>query len=173
MSLGTGLFAPFVVGMSHQLRRIGEHVSALATVELICGSLAALQGLMPCMFWASAAYRPERSPEITQSLDDMAWLPFAGVVILLMIEQVATGVAVLSDRRQKPLFPRWVGYLNFVTPLLLFPASFDIFVKSGPLAWDGIITFWIPVGIFGVWYVAMAVFMYKAADRDDDSDLVE
>jgi hypothetical protein len=30
-----------------------------------------------------------------------------------------------------------------------------VFCKTGPLAWDGLFTFWIPVGVFLAWFFVM------------------
>ena len=42
----------------------------------------------------------------------------------------------------------------------------DPFFKTGPFAWNGMFSFWIPGTLFFAWYVVMLVTISKAIDRD-------
>jgi len=76
-------------------------------------------------------------------------------------------VAVLIDKRPRPVFPRWLGYVNIWLALMFTPASFLVFFKTGPLAWNGVLVWWVPVTAFLLWFVPNFVFLLKAVDSDD------
>jgi hypothetical protein len=64
------------------------------------------------------------------------------------------------------VLPRWAGYLNLWTVPLLVP-GFAVYVfRSGPLAWNGIFTWWVPVGAFGGWFIVMIALMFKAVTSE-------
>jgi len=46
-----------------------------------------------------------------------------------------------------------------------------IFFKTGPFAWTGIIGFWIPAAVFGVWYIVMTVYLLRAIRDEAELDL--
>ena len=74
--------------------------------------------IFPLMVLAAAAYRPaERSPEITQALNDLFWLTFVGIVGTIVLQAVVLAVASFADRTEPATFPRWYGYLNIVSGL--------------------------------------------------------
>src|SRR5262245_20742444 len=66
------LLAFFVAALTHQIRRIAGSDSPLAMAQLIAGSCLILEFLFPQLFWQTAAYRGERSPEMIQMLNDLA-----------------------------------------------------------------------------------------------------
>jgi hypothetical protein len=64
------------------------------------------------------------------------------------------------------VLPRWAGYLNIWTVPLLFP-GFAVYVfRSGPLAWNGIFAWWVPVGVFSGWFVVMIALMFRAVREE-------
>ncbi|MGQ0698447.1 MAG: hypothetical protein ACT4PZ_09405 [Panacagrimonas sp.] len=161
-----GLVVPFVAAISAQMRRIEHPASPVLTyTQLVAGAAGVLFFIIPAMIWTVAAYRPERSPEITQTLNDIGWLFFVMPFVLAFVQNFALGFAVISDRRQRPVFPRWLGYFNFWIALLFVPGCLITFFKSGPFAWNGIIAFWIPAAIFGPWFFVVATYVIKAAKQ--------
>ena len=130
-----------------------------------------LEFLFPQLVWQTAAYRSERSPETIQMLNDLAWLPYVGIVGTAMVQMAIIAVVVFQDRRPRPLLPRWCAYLNIWTALGVAPGSFVVFVHNGPLAWNGILAWWLLCVSFFVWMVAMTWLMLRAsrtADRTDE-----
>ena len=72
------------------------------------------------------------------------------------------GVVILQDHRPVPGIPRWVGYVCVWAGLLFSPGSFLVFFKDGPMAWNGLLVFWVPIGSFLVWMVAVVMAMLRA-----------
>ena len=64
-------------------------------------------------------------------------------------------VCVLIDKREQPIFPRWFGYFNIWAATMFTPGSFNVFFHTGPLAWNGVFAFYIPVAVFAVWCVVV------------------
>lgn len=165
MLLSGMFYAAFTAGMSGQMRRIpGVNHTAVYT-QLVAGAFACLTFLVPAMLFEVTAFRPERSPEITQTLNDMSWIITVIPWPPFMTQNFSLAYAILGDRRSQPLFPRWIGYLNIWAPISFTPGVLLPFFKSGPFAWSGVLVFWIPAAIFGAWFLIMTAHLLKAIKR--------
>jgi hypothetical protein len=71
----------------------------------------------------------------------------------------------MRDGSEQPVFPRWLGYLNFWCAIGSLPAAGLYFVMDGPLAWNGILSWWLPVVAFSVWVLSMFVTLLRAISR--------
>jgi len=129
--------------------------------------------LMP-ITWAALAFRPETlDPAFLQIANDyvwfvfiLSWPPFAVFMILI-------AVAVLRDQNQTPIFPRWVGYFNLWTAVLIIPAGLVEFFKVGPFAYDGVISFWFVWIVFFGWIIGMCVITLRACAAEKRRQLAE
>jgi hypothetical protein len=157
-----GLFAPFIAVISAQIARIEGSPPVLAYTQLLGGAMSIAIILFPAMFWTTAAFRPERNPELILLLNDAAWLIVAMTFSPGVIQNLAIGFAILGDRGKPPVFPRWLAYLNFWVAFLLLPAGLITFFKAGPFAWNGLLAFWMPLVVFAIWFNVMFVMMLKA-----------
>ena len=63
------------------------------------------------------------------------------------------------------MFPSWVGYTNFWVGLGLIPATLIPFFHTGPLAWNGLLGFYVPASVFVIWYGVMFTALRKVAAR--------
>lgn len=161
LAAGAALLAPLAAVIAVQLRRIEGEFSPLAYLELGTGSASALAVSITSFFWWTAAFRPERDPVVTQSWHDAGWLCFTAVVFIAMLQVGAVAVAVLGDDREKPLFPRWVGYLSAWAALLLLPSILCLWFKTGPFAWHGIFTLYLAFVAVGAWFITMVVQLLR------------
>lgn len=122
--------------------------------------------LMP-ITWATLAFRPEEmSPNFLQIMNDwvwfvfiLSWPPFA--VFMLFI-----AVAVFRDHNVPTIFPRWVAFFNVWTAILIIPAGLIEFFKTGPFAYNGLISFWFVFIIFFGWILVMSVVTLRAIAMD-------
>jgi hypothetical protein len=89
------------------------------------------------------------------------------VISTFVSELALFGVAVLIDRRPRPIFPPWLGFLNTWRALVFSPPSFLVFFKTGPLAWNGLLVWWVPVAAFLLWFAPNFVCLLKAVGSDD------
>jgi MFS family permease len=167
VACGAAFLGPFISAVTVQMRRIeGEH-SPLSWLQLGLGTLFVFEFILPCFVCLAATYRPQRSPEVTQALFDLCWLMFVGVVSTAVIQCAAVALAILGDKRAQPIFPRWVGMFNIWTALIFGFGGVIVFFKSGPLAWNGVVTFWIPLSIYGAWLGVMIWAVLGAVARQE------
>ena len=63
---------------------------------------------------------------------------------------VLLALAVYFDDPADPVFPRWVGHFSLVIAAAMVPAAGAAVFQTGPLAWDGIWSFWVRNGAYAV-----------------------
>ena len=160
-----GLLGPFVAQITIQMRRIEGKHSVLAFTQLALGAIFGLEFIYLIFFWQTAAFRPERSAAIILTLNDMAWIPFVGLSSTIVLMPIVLGWCALSDKRAKPIFPRWFGYYNIWSGLMFTPGSFNVFFHHGPMAWNGFIAFYLPIPIFAIWCIVVSLQLVKAVNR--------
>lgn len=137
------------------------------------GALAvgALPGcLMAAISFLTAVFRPDRNTEIVAMLYELTFLSFVGSLGCFSTAYLVFAIAILLDRND--VFPKWLAYISIwqiVTELLAAP----VFIfRSGPLAWNGSISFWMGTAIFGFWEVCLIVLLKKAVERQPVGELV-
>lgn len=170
MASGASLLAPFIAMITVQMKRIEGARSPLSYIQLALGALTVLEFIIPAFISLAATFRPERSPEITQALNDLCWLMFVGVVSTAILQNLAIAVAIFCDDSDHPVFPRWAAYFNLWAALLFTPGTVVVFFKTGPLAWNGVFTWWIPLSMFVGWIGVMTWLLLSAIGRDDVAD---
>jgi hypothetical protein len=152
--------------ISVQMKRIeGPYSLPLTYTQLVAGACTVLEIILPLMLWQGVAYRPDRDIELTQTLNDIAWLIFLGTTTTVLIQNLVIGMITLQDKSPEPVFPRWYAYFNFFAVAGVMPAGFVVFFRTGPLAWNGIIVWGIGVAVFFVWICATAWLIQVAAGR--------
>jgi hypothetical protein len=163
------LLAPFTAVISTQMIRIEGRFAALSLTQLLGGGGVFIFVALPALLYTVAAFRPDRSPELTQALNDLAWIVFVMIYSPAILQNIAIGVAVLSDKNSKPVFPRWVGFFNLWVAVLFLPGGMITFFKTGPFAWNGLLAFWLPATVFLVWFVVMVPVLLKAIREQAES----
>jgi hypothetical protein len=160
------IFLPFAALISHFLSRIEGGMGVLSGTALLGGAGNMVLTFYPAVWWLTALYRPERDVEITYMLNDMAWLQFLGGVSMFDAIPLAIAVAAFCDKSTNPVFPRWSGYFNILVVLLILPDQLLFFFHSGPFAWSGVFGLWIPLTVFGLWFLVTFWLMRKAILRE-------
>jgi hypothetical protein len=171
-----GMFVATVAGallcflfaaIATQLKRIEGQHATLMYVQLIAGACTVIEFILPPLFWQNAAFRSERAATTVQTLNDLAWLPFLGITGTLIAQQLVIAVAALRDTRTDPVFPRWVGYANLWAAVGIAPASFVVFFHDGPLAWNGVLAWWLVLVDFFAWMCVMAYALTHAIKQQE------
>lgn len=165
MLVSAGLIVPFVAVLAYTLRRAEGDRPLMAYVQLIAGAAGVVAVLVPVMIFMAVAFRPGRSPELTQTLSDLAWIPFIVNIPPAIVQAVSVAIVALGSRG-RPVFPRWVGYYNLWVAVLFVPGGFIAFFKTGPLAWDGVLAFWLAATVFGTWFLIMSSVLRRAVTRN-------
>jgi hypothetical protein len=170
-ALFTVFFMPFLAAICLRIRQIEDAWGVLSITQIFSGVVFVPGFIFPMMVLATAAYRPEQRPvEITQTLDDVFWLMFVGIVGTLVIQAGTIAVATFIDRSDPPVLPRWFGYLNVWYAVLATPGGAVMIFNDGPLAWNGVFAFWIPLVAFSVWIVSLVVVMLRSITAQQVSE---
>ena len=150
-----------------QVKRIEGRYSPVTYLQIAGAAAFTIEFVYPLMFWAVAAFRPDDSAELVRKFNDLAWLPFLGIVSTAIVQCIALAVVVIRDQREKPVFPRWFAYFNLWCATLFAPADMIFFFKHGPLAWNGLISFYLVFTIFTAWFVVVTVMTGRAVSAQE------
>ena len=161
---GVGLI-PTVMLLAMQVRRMAHRTPILSYSLIACAGGPPCLFLIANLFWLLGSFRPERSPELTQLLNDLAWVTFTISVPFLIAQCLLLALAIYWDRQEQPVFKMWVAHFNVFVAVALAPAAFTALTFSGPLAWDGLLSFWVKnIAIF-VWIVVMGSVLGQTIRR--------
>jgi hypothetical protein len=149
-----------------QVRRMAHRTPIFSYALLGCAAGSPALFLVANVCWLLAAFRPERSPELTQLFNDFGWITFTILVPFLIGQSVILALAIYLDDQPRPVFGRWVAYFNLLVAAALCPAAFVGVSLSGPLAWDGVLSFWLKNIAIAVWIVVMGIALGQAIYRE-------
>lgn len=159
---------PFVVVTSLQMRRIEGGWGLLSMTQVLTGVVAPIGFFFPLAILSAAAYRPEEhSPDVLLAMTDMFNLMYVGNACIFVLQVWAIGYAALIDRREKPIFPKWFGWLNIVLGVVLIPGAFVYLNKTGPLAWNGLLAYMLPSAAYFIWKIATPAMLLRAIKREE------
>ncbi|BBY80211.1 hypothetical protein H7I53_15570 [Mycolicibacterium pulveris] len=164
---GGALYGAWTAVITVQLKRIEGRSPVMAYTQLALGAAFILVFVIPSVFWQAAAFRPLDNIEITQRLNDLAWLGFLIPVPVITVQGLAISLAIFADRSPRPVFPRWLGWFNLWAQLVFLPGTLIPFFKDGPLAWNGLLSFWIPVAVFTAWMITLSRMLFVAIADDE------
>jgi len=86
-------------------------------------------------------------PNAIRTLNDLGFILFNITYAVTSVQAIAAGLVGLADKSPLPVFPRWVCCWAIFTGLSFVPLTAMPFFKTGPLAWNGAISFW---SLFGI-----------------------
>ena len=161
---GVGLI-PTVMLLAMQVRRMAHRTPIMSYSLIACAGGPPCLFLIANMFWLLGAFRPERAPELTQLLNDLAWITFTISVPYLIAQCLLLALAIYWDRQERPVFKMWVAHFNLLVAVALAPAAFTGLTFSGPLAWDGLLSFWVKNIAIAAWIVVMGVVLGQSILR--------
>ncbi|MDD9936348.1 MAG: hypothetical protein OXT09_22240 [Myxococcales bacterium] len=161
--IGIG-FIPFFMVIVVQMMRMGNPSRAFAYSYLSAAASGGTLFALADLAWLNAVARPDRDPQLTLLLNDLAWLSLVTPVGFIITQNLCLALGIYMDARPRPVFPRWVAHFNIVTALLMVPGAFAIVYTTGPLAWDGSLSFGLRMGTFAL-YIAVMFFVTRSAIR--------
>jgi hypothetical protein len=168
---GVGLI-PIVILLAMQIRRMAHRTPILSYCLLVCAAGPPCLFLIADMFWLLGAFRPERAPELTQLLNDLAWVTFTILVPWLIAQSLLLALAIYWDRQDRPVFKPWVAHFNLIVAAALAPAAFTALALDGPIAWDGLLSFWVKNIAIAVWIIVMGVVLGQTIRQQRSQDRV-
>jgi len=151
------LIVPFFAAISAGIGRGERGVPILAMIQFGCAMLLEVFFVMCSMIWLTATYRPDLAESTIRMLNDLGWLVFVMVYPGYVLQMICIATAALTHENSP--FPRWLGYLSLWVAVSGVGGGFAVFVTDGPLAWNGVIGFYIPLSIFAVWMFTTAAVL--------------
>jgi hypothetical protein len=119
--------------------------------------------LFPLLCFGLGAFRSGYRPEILAALFDFGYLAFIGSLGCFCAMWLAFGLAILLDENH--VLPKWLGYYTvwqYVSELVAAPVWI---AKSGPFAWNGLLTFWLAIALYASWQVIVYCCIFRAIRR--------
>ncbi|WP_019876219.1 hypothetical protein [Sporichthya polymorpha] len=139
--------------------------ATLAALHGIAGAVTYVALILTFTCLGVAAFRPDRAPDTTQALHDLAWFCLLFTVVAPATQAIAAGLAILTGGGAEagPEFPRWLGYLGCWAGALFVPGILLVFFQDGVFAYQGVIPYLIPLVAFGTWVLGLAWGCRRAA----------
>jgi len=155
--LGICLVFPLIALIALAMLRMEGRTPLLTLIQVVTGAATGVLLLLPMLLMAIIAFRPDRTAELTVTLNDIAWLMFLTPIAPFMIQNIAIGTAILTNRQS--VLPRWVGYLNFWVAAAFIPDVLAFFFHSGPFSWRGVFVFWLALFAYAAFLVVMGLVL--------------
>lgn len=159
------MILPFFTVIVVQMKRMKTQSHVIAYCYLTAVVSGATIFALSNIFFLVAAFRPDRNPDLVMVLNDLAWIVFIAPIGMVVSQFLLLALAVYFDDGPDPVFPRWVGHYSLLTALLMVPAAGAAVFQTGPLAWDGAISFWLRNGAFALFVIVMFFVLRTAVRR--------
>ena len=88
------------------------------------------------------------------------------------MQNLCLAASIYLDERPEPIFPRWVARFNVASAVLLIPGAFSILFKTGPLAWDGSVSFTLRIVVLAAYVVVMFLVLLRVVHRQGSEQAV-
>ena len=164
------LVVPFFMVIVAQMKRMAGQTDVFAYCYLTAVVSGATFFALSNVFFLVAAFRPDRSPDLIQLLNDLAWIVFIAPIGMLLSQFVLLALAVRFDNGPDPVFPPWVGWYSLATGVAIVPSAAAAVFQTGPLAWDGLLSFWVRNGALAAFVVVMFFVLRRAVLRQAIAD---
>jgi hypothetical protein len=150
--MGGTLYATFTLAIGILLRKCTED-AVMPITQTVIGVFGTVYFSFNFLILAVAGFRPGGPEESTQVLHDLGFIMTFSPAAPFFLQYAAIALIILQ--MPKPVVPRWIAYFNLWVAIGLVPPSFIPLFESGPLAWNGLLGFYIPVVVFGAWFIVM------------------
>jgi hypothetical protein len=161
------MLIPMFMVVVYQMKRMAAASQVFAYGYLSAVVSGATLFAVADLFWLVAAFRPDRDPQLTLLLNDLAWITFTAPVGMIIAQNVCLALAVWLDDQPRRIFPRWLAPFAVVIALAMAPAACAAIVTTGPLAWNGLVSFWLRIAAYAVFLVVMFLVLRRAILRQE------
>jgi len=152
--------------MSVLMARMEGTMPVWAIVQAIAGGGIVVLVMLSCCLWTVAAYRTGANPDVIVSANDSAWLAILQTWPILSLQMVAVSVVMLQDRKEKKTVPKWLTYASIVGAVALVTTAGSAFTKTGLFSYHGLLGYFVPMAIWGLWFDSHSIYMWRALSRD-------
>jgi hypothetical protein len=156
---------PLSAVLAVQVARV-EKGRIWAVLTGLGGATMSLFLVLPPIFWGVAAFTPERAPEVTLLMHELALLTLVTTDQFFIFMWVAIVVVCFlpTTARHSP-FPRWFGWFTAWTMIMFEVGAIAFLTRTGPFSWNGLLVFWSPLTLFGAWIAITSTLLLKALKR--------
>jgi len=149
---------PLFAMIAVQMLRVINSSPVFAYAYIMSVGIGLTAFILADFAWGVAIFRPDRDPQLISLLNDMAWFFLVAPVGCIIVQNLCLAGSIYLDARPVPVFPRWVAHFNILTAILMVPSAFSILHKTGPLAFDGSLSFSLRLITYAA-YVAVMFFV--------------
>lgn len=171
-NLIAGSLVPLFAVAAVQISRTATSSSVFSYAYILCVGIGTTAFILADYCWGVAAFRPDRDPQLISLLNDMAWFFFIAPVGTIVVQNLCLALSIYLDERPDPVFPRWFAHFNVAICALLIPSAFSVLFKTGPLAWDGAVSFTLRLVVFGCYFVVMFLVLLRVVNRQGSEQAV-
>jgi hypothetical protein len=168
--IGSTLLFPFFTLISLRMARAERGTPILAAVQFAGAILLIVFFGLCSMLWIAASFRPELDPSTVRALHDLSWLVFVMVFPAFTLQMICIAVAGFLDDSPRPIWPRWVSYVNVWMGIAGMGGGLAVFFTTGPFAWNGFVGFYIPIVAFVLWLGVMTAVLRRGVRDDAEAD---
>ncbi|KAH8696256.1 hypothetical protein BGW36DRAFT_380564 [Talaromyces proteolyticus] len=167
-------YLPWVAVISKHMRQIPNVDPILCDLQLVSGAVGFCTIFtVPGVILATLISR-DYGPELTLLLSDLFWTMNNITWPAFWIQNWTLAWAVFADKSPNPIFPKVVGVVNVAAPVGGSLASGIHMQFYGPMARNGALAFWLPLGLFSVAYAADTLTLlwniWTEPDMDAESE---
>jgi hypothetical protein len=165
-TIGMAFLLAWTVQFGLMLWRLegGSHAVSAVTIASLVASPVLLS--FDLAVFAIAAFRPaDTSPDVTRALSDLAWLGSQLIWPMLALGMAVSGLLIVRTQGKPGSFPAWLGYFGLVCAVAELGQAGIIFEKSGPLAGDGALSWYLATFTWGPWILAAGWVMYRMLEQ--------
>ncbi|WP_067899850.1 hypothetical protein [Nocardia vaccinii] len=159
-AISNGIIGYFMKRMSS-----GPVLSYAYIAAMGVGAIPGFHVLLVC--WLTATFRPDREPRVLHLLYDLGMLSYNGSLGCFTAAYAVIAIAILYDRNR--IFPKWFAYISIWQIVTEVLATQMWVFHAGAFAWNGMITFYIAVVIFGIWVGCLLLIMWNAGRAETAS----
>ncbi len=167
---------PLSVVIALQMSRVEKGRPIWSALVMCGGAMMLIFLVLSPVFWGVAVFTSTRVLDATAMMHELGMLTLTTTDQYYIFMWVAIVVICLTPTRVKHSpFPRWFGYLSAWIALMFEAGIFAFLARTGPFAWNGLLVFWSPLSLFGVWIAVQCYLVFKALRaqmEDDDPDAV-
>ncbi|HZX37545.1 MAG TPA: hypothetical protein VFF37_04280 [Streptomyces sp.] len=162
----TAFYMAWGCAVCHVMRRVEGPGGLLGNLEMMGATITTVPVMTACAIWLTAAHEAASlSPEVLHMLYWAGWLLIDLAYFVTSFQIAAISIVFARDTREKPLVPSWVNWWGWVAFTTFFFVSAIPFLTTGPLAFDGVLSFWVAFGTWFVWCPALSYYIIKAIPR--------
>jgi hypothetical protein len=169
MCLVSCFVLPWTVVTCLQMKRIEKGFPLWTLLAALAGTLGAWLFAFPPMLWGVAAFMTDSNPEFTFLMHRFGWLMFVAPANFFPMQMIPIAVIALSRDNTDPhtALPRWLGWLALWDGILGSSGIMSFVFHTGPFAWNGLFSFWMPLVFFMVWLTALIYCLLRAIGHQE------